>query len=344
MKMGKVFLQGIAAFVLWMTAITCSLAATEAPTVWRFGLEEIEGSVQDIYAQAFKHKIEDKSQGQISVDIYSYGMLGESEDLTELTAIGTLQLTHASMGIIGGLVPEMQVFTIPYLFSANDELNQKVLSSNPTLYEILGNALIDQDLRLMTIYLEGDMVWSTNKLIKKPKDFDQFKMRVMNSSLVIETFKLFGAQPIPLPYSQVYGSLQAHIIDGQTNPIFSIEEMKFYEVTEYLIWSGQQKFTTSVIANQAWYLSLSAEHKRILNETIEELTPYIFEQQAALNQTQLNIIKATKPSMTMVTLTQREKAAFMKISESVKKQYVDNVGEAGKRLLEALEKDFAKSK
>ncbi|OEE76582.1 C4-dicarboxylate ABC transporter [Enterovibrio norvegicus FF-162] len=340
MKIRKVFLQGIAICLVWMTMLTHSLAATEPPAVWRFGLEEIEGSVQDIYAQAFKKKVEDKSQGEVVVDIYSYGMLGESEDLTALTAIGTLQLTHASMGIIGAQVPEMQVFTIPYLFSADDELNQRVLSSNPTLYEILGNALIDQDLRLMTIYLEGDMVWSTNKLIRKPRDFNQFKMRVMNSSLVIETFKLFGAQALPLPYSQVYGSLQARIIDGQSNPIFSIEEMKFYEVTEYLIWSGQQKFTTSVLANQAWYLTLSSAHKRILSETIEELSPYIFEQQTKLNKAQLKTIKESKPSMTMVTLTKREKAAFKKASDPIRKQYIENAGEAGKRLLEALEADF----
>ncbi|WP_429738149.1 TRAP transporter substrate-binding protein DctP [Enterovibrio makurazakiensis] len=344
MKCNK-FLKGISLSVVWITLSICSASANEnAAEVWRFGLEEIEGSVQDIYAQAFKRKIEDKSQGEIVVEIYSYGMLGESEDLTNLTANGTLQLTHASVGILGAQIPEAQVFTIPYLFSNNDDHNQAVLANNPAIYEILGNALIDQDLRLMTLYLEGDMVWSTNKLIRKPSDFAQFKMRVMNSSLVIKTFELLGATAIPMPYSQVYGSLQAHIVNGQTNPIFSIEEMKFYEVTEYLIWAGQQKFTTSVLANQAWYLALPAPHKLILNETIEELTPYIFEQQIALNNTQLAAIKKSKPSMALIRLTKKEQALFKTISTPIRQQFIQNSGQPGQRLLEALDKALATEK
>ncbi|WP_028022421.1 TRAP transporter substrate-binding protein DctP [Enterovibrio calviensis] len=339
------YLKTLSMSVLLASLSICSAFAAESSTkVWRFGLEEIEGSVQDIYAQAFKRKVEDKSKGEVLVDIYSYGMLGESEDLTNLTANGTLQLTHASVGILGAYIPEMQVFTIPYLYSNNDAHTKDVLATNPTIYEIVGNALIDKDLRLMTLYLEGDMVWSTNKPIRKPTDFNEFSMRVMNSSLVIKTFELLGATPVPMPYSQVYGALQARIVSGQTNPVFSIEEMKFYEVTEYLIWAGQQKFTTSVLANQAWYLSLSPAHKRMLNETIEELTPYIFEQQTALNSAQLAAIKKSKPSMGIIKLTKREQAAFKAASAPVRLQYIENTGPTGQRLLDALEVALAPSK
>ncbi|KKD60244.1 C4-dicarboxylate ABC transporter [Grimontia sp. AD028] len=335
---------------LFMVTLTFSLSLSvqasseEERVVWRFGLEEIEGSVQDIYAKEFKRIIEEKSGGEVVVDIYSYGTLGESEDLTALTTLGTLQLTHASVGIIGSLVPEMQVFNIPYIYSHDDELNQSVIASNPTLYEVLGNALIDQDLRLMTLYLEGDMVWSTNQEVVKPSDFKQFRMRVMNSPLVIESFQLYGADAVPLPYSQVYGALQANIVDGQTNPVFSIEEMKFYEVTEYMIWPGKQKFTTSVIANQAWYLSLSPEHKTLLRETFQGLSDYILEKQQALNKKQLATIKAFKPSMTFITLNRSQQNAFKKLAEPVRSRYVELVGKPGERLLEALDEALAHKK
>lgn len=255
-----------ALFLVGVCLATLSLDAaaseSEKAEVWHFGLEEIEGSVQDIYAQAFKKRIEEKSQGKVIVDIYSYGLLGESEDLTTLTTIGTLQLTHASAGIIGAQFPQFQVFTIPYLFTPDDAHNQKILANSPAIYDIIGNALIDGGLRLLTLYLEGDMVWSTKTPVYRPSDLEDFRMRVMNSPLVIDTFERYGAEAIPLPYSQVYGALQANIVDGQSNPVFAIEEMKFYEVTDYLIWSGQSKFVTSVIANQAWYLSLSTEKNK----------------------------------------------------------------------------------
>lgn len=322
------------------TIFSVCAESVKEPIVWRFGLEEIEGSVQDIYAQEFKRRIEEKSEGSVLVDIYSYGMLGESEDLTALTALGTLQLTHASVGIIGNLVPEMQVFNIPYIYSHDDALNQSVIASNPVVYDVIGNALSDQGLHLITLYLEGDMVWSTNWEVVSPDDFKGFRMRVMNSPLLIESFRLYGADTQILPYSQVYGALLTRIIDGQTNPVFSIEEMKFYEVTDYMIWPGGHKFTTSVIANQQWYLSLSPAHKSLLRETVNELTRYIFEQQLALNKAQLTKIKFFKPHMTFITLTRNQQNAFKKLASPLRERYIELTGKQGERLLNALDDAF----
>ncbi|MBE1276554.1 TRAP transporter substrate-binding protein DctP [Enterovibrio baiacu] len=310
------------------------------PSVWRFGLEEIEGSLQHIYAKAFKKRIEEKTQGAIEVDIYSYGTLGESEDLTNLTAQGTVQLAHASTGILGKRIPEMQVFTLPYLLSHDSQRNKHVLSSNTTLYGILGNVLIDQNLRLLTLYSEGDMVWTTNEPIRHPRDFDAFKMRVMSAPLNIDTFRLYGADPVSLPYSEIYSALQSYRVDGQSNPIFAIEEMRFYEVTDYMIWSGQQKFITSIIANQSWYLHLSASHKKALRSTISEMTDIIHERQEALNRAQLATIKREKPDMVMFTLSSRQKRAFMQRAQPVREKYIEITGKQGKRLLEALEEAF----
>ncbi|MDD1779864.1 TRAP transporter substrate-binding protein DctP [Enterovibrio sp. ZSDZ35] len=338
--------KAVALFCFLEIALWPSLALADdvETTVWRFGLEEIDGSVQDIYAQEFKRVIEQKSNGRISVDIYAYGTLGESEDLTALTANGTLQLTNASTGILGGLIPEIQVFNIPYLFSADDRVNQQVLSSNHVIYEVIGDALIDNNLRLMTMYLEGEMIWSTNKLIRRPRDFKDFKMRVMNAPLIKQTYTLFGADPVPLPYSQIYGALQNSIIDGQINPLFSIEEMKFYEVTDYLIWAGQQRFTTSVLANQSWYLSLSIEDKELLRDTLAEMSDFIFEHQVALNAAQLKKIKYYKPDMILIHLTQRERNRFKKLAAPVRAAYLKTSGEKGKRLLLALEEALSAKK
>ncbi len=310
------------------------------PTVWRFGLEEIEGSLQHIYTKAFKKRVEEKTQGAIEVDIYSYGTLGESEDLTNLTAQGTVQLAHASTGILGKRIPEMQVFTLPYLLSQDSQRNKHILSSNNTLYDVLGNVLIDQNLRLLTLYSEGDMVWTTNEPIRHPRDFDAFKMRVMSAPLNIDTFRLYGADPVSLPYSEIYSALQSYRVDGQSNPIFAIEEMRFYEVTDYMIWSGQQKFITSIIANQSWYLHLSASHKKALRSTISEMTDIIHERQEALNRAQLATIKREKPDMVMFTLSSRQKRAFMQRAQPVREKYIEITGKQGKRLLEALEEAF----
>jgi tripartite ATP-independent transporter DctP family solute receptor len=229
----------------------------------------------DAYAQKFKQLVEEKSGGDITVTVYPYGALGESEDLTELVANGVLQFTHGSTGILGSTAPGMQVFSMPYLLSQNNKVNLELLTESPTIYGTMADKLKTRNLRLLSMYPEGEMVWTTNKVVRKPADFDNVKMRVMASPMLVETYKSFGAVPTPLPYSEVYGALQLKMIDGQENPIFAIEEMKFYEVTDVLTWSGHQQFTVTVLSSESWYQGLPAEKRKIIDETVDELAPYI---------------------------------------------------------------------
>lgn len=320
--------------------MTSFLAGSVQAETWKFALEEVKGSVQDAYAEQFKKLIEEKTNGDVTVEVYPYGTLGQSEDLTELTANGIIQFTHASPGIFGSFVPEMQVFSIPYLLSQDNEVNKKVLSSSPTIYDTLGGKLTQKNLKLLTMYPEGEMVWTTNREVRNPSDFENFKMRVMASPMLVEAYKSFGADPTPLPYSEVYGALQLKMIDGQVNPVFAIQEMKFYEVTDYMIWAGQQQFTTTVITNNSWFEGLPKERQDIVNDVVAEMSDYIFDKQAEFNQQRLESIKKDKPDMKMVHLTAEERDAFKQASMPLRDEYVSLTGESGKAVLEALDKEF----
>jgi TRAP-type C4-dicarboxylate transport system substrate-binding protein len=139
---------------------------------WKFAIEEIQGSVQDRYAQEFKKRIEEKTNGEVTVTIYPYGALGTSAELTELVTQGAIQFADASPGHLGTLVPEIQVFSIPSLLSDNNEVNKKVLTESPVIYETLQEDFHDKGLHLLTMYPEGEMVWTTNKEIRSPEDFE----------------------------------------------------------------------------------------------------------------------------------------------------------------------------
>lgn len=314
---------------------------TVAAEEWKFALEEISGSVQDAYAQKFKQLVEEKSAGDINVTVYPYGALGESEDLTELVANGILQFTHGSTGILGSTAPGMQVFSVPYLLSQDNQVNLKLLTESPTIYGPIADKLKTRNLRLLSMYPEGAMVWTTNKVVRKPADFDNVKMRVMASPMLVETYKSFGAVPTPLPYSEVYGALQLKMIDGQENPVFAIEEMKFYEVNDVMTWSGHQQFTVAVLSSESWYQGLPAEQRKIIDETVDELAPYIFETQATYNNERLEKIKKAKPSIQLVHLNEAEQAAFRKASQPMRDKLVDLAGPEAGAVLKALEQEIS---
>ncbi len=307
---------------------------------WKFALEEVDGSVQDAYAEAFKQKIEEKSGGDITVNIYPYGTLGTSTQLTELAANGALQFANASPGhLVGKLIPEIQVFSIPYLLPENDECTKQILGGSDVLYESLSDKFDSQGLTLLTMYPEGEMVWTTNKKVTSPEDFKNFKMRVMTSPLLVRAYEAFGANPTPMPYSEVYSGLQLGQIDGQVNPIFAIQEMKFYEVQDYMIWAGQQEFTTTVVANADFYNGLSDENRQIVDETVDEMVDVIFKTQKQYNEERLQKIKDTS-DIEMVHLSEDQRAPFEEAAKKVEAKFVEMVGDSGQRVLDALKQEI----
>ena len=307
---------------------------------WKFALEEVDGSVQDAYAEEFKKRVEERTNGELTVQIYPYGTLGTSQDIAEMTGQGVLKLANASPGHLGGLIKEMNVFNIPYLLSQDNQVNKDVLTDSECIYGKLEEDFRSKGLELLTMYPEGDMVWTTQKPVRSPEDMDGIKMRTMTSPLLVAAYEAFGADPTPMPYGEVYGGLQLGQIDAQVNPIFAIEEMKFYEVTDYMIWAGQQQFTTTVVGNRDWYAGLSDDRQQMLDEVVDSMADYIFEKQAEYNEERLEKIKQAKPDMEMIELSDEEREVFREASMGVREKFVEMAGDSGKEVMQCLAAEF----
>jgi len=332
------------AAVALLGATTLACHPTDSPSrrrEWKFAIEEIQGSVQDLYAQRFKELIEEQSKGEIKVTVYPYGALGTSDEVTELLSLGAIQFAMASPGHLGKLIPELQLFLLHFIFSEDNRVNQHVLGESRELYDRFDELYADKGLKLLAFYPEGWQVWTTQKPIRVPADFDGLKIRVMTSPILIEAYKAYGANPTPLPYSEVYGALQLKMIDAQVNPIFAIEEMSFYEVTDYLVFAKQSQFVTSTVTNPRFFASLPAWQQTMVRSTIKQLNAYIFGVQAEFNAERLEKIERAKPDIHIVRLTEAERELFRQASLPVRKKYVDMVGPAAERLLNLFLEEIA---
>ncbi len=312
--------------------------AAQAQT-WKFSLEEVDGSIQDAYAEEFKKRIESRLDG-VTIKIFPYGTVGTSGDIAELTGQGALQLTNASPGHLGSLIPAMNVFNIPYLLSQDDSVNKNVLADSACIYEDLAGEFQSKGLKLLTMYPEGEMVWTTKKPVRSPEDLKGVKMRTMTSNLLVKAYEAFGASPTPMAYGEVYSGLQLGQIDAQVNPIFAIEEMKFYEVTDYMIWAGQQEFTTTVVANNDWYNNLSDKQRNVVDEVVTNMHDWIYDKQQQVNKERLDKIKKAKPDMKMIRLSEQERQPFVERSYKAREAYVDQMGDKGKKVLNCLAQEF----
>lgn len=288
-----------AAFV-FATLCGCSrpVVSTSDPPkreVWRFAIEELEGSVQHEYALRFKELVEAHSDGEVEVVIYPYGTLGTSTHMTEQLNMGVIEFAMASPGSLGKFIPELQVFLLHFVLSEDDRKNQQILS-DPEIIADFDKLYEPKGLKLLSIYSEGEMVWTTKKEIRTPADFRGVKMRVMTSPILLAAYNTYGASATPMPYSEVYSGLQLNMIDGQVNPVFAIERQKFYEVTSWMIFPGHAPFITTCAANRPFFDGMSARHRRIVEESIAELDEYIFDVQTRFQTERLKKILEEKKS------------------------------------------------
>lgn len=320
-----------------LALMLCSTAGAEE---WKFAIEEIPGSIMDNYAQEFKRRIEAATDGDVTVTIYPLGSLGTPTEVAEQTADGIVHLSNLSVGNLGTVVPTSQILLTPYLFPSDPEETAKILAESPTIYNELGEDFEVAGLQLLTLYSGGAQVWTTKKEIRSPEDLANVKMRVMVSPILVEAYEDLGASPTPVPFGEVYGALQLGQVDGQINPIYSIEEMKFYEVTDYLIWAGEQELITAVMAGDDWYQGLPPERKQLLDDTIAELNGYIPAVVAEFNTERLETIREAKPGIEMIELTEEERAAFRERAQATHEAVADIVGARAGELFQALKEEI----
>lgn len=308
---------------------------TSQAEVWRFGLEEIDGSVQYEYASRFADIINEKTDGQVEVKIYPYGQLGGVTDLYDQAQSGAIQLAFGS-GFLGGTVPESQLFGLNFVLTDDEQRNSEILNDEAfRKNEDLVEAFRERKLQPLAIVPEGWQVWTANKAIRTPEDFNGVSIRTMDNRLLRKTYSAYGATPTTMEYGELYSGLQLGQLDANIQPVFAHQEMDFYQVQDYMIFANQAQFIATFMGNSDWYDGLSSDHKQMIEDAVVELVPYIHDVQTRLNAERLDIIKENS-EIEIIQLTPDERAAFRELSIPVREVFVEIAGERGERLLEAL--------
>lgn len=309
--------------------------AAASPREWRFALEEPVGSVQHEYALRFKQKIEERTEGRITVTVYPYGELGTSDQITEQLQLGAVQFAMASPGHLGKLIPEIQVFLLHFALSESEDVNREVLG-DARVQEAIDELYAEKGMRFLSAFSEGWQVWTTRKPIRELADFEGVKMRVMTSPLLLAAYAAYGASATPLPYSEVYSALQLNMIDGQVNPIFAIQEMSFHEVTDWLTFPNLAPFITTVVAGREFFERLSPTDRQLALEATAELDDEIFRVQQRFNRDRLELIREQRPDLHIETLSGKERDAFRERSRSVAAAFDELAGKRGATLRQLL--------
>ncbi|WP_138436956.1 TRAP transporter substrate-binding protein [Marinobacter shengliensis] len=327
-------LAGFSAFAF--AAITAANSVNAAN--WRYAHEEYEGDVQDVYAYKFKEYVEENSDH--TVQVFRFGELGESDDIMEQTQAGILNFVNQSPGFTGSLIPEAQIFFIPYLMPTDMETVITFFRESKAINEMFPELYSEQGLELLKMYPEGEMVVTVDEPVTSPEEFSNKKIRVMTNPLLSETYSAFGATPTPLPWGEVYGALQTNMIQGQENPIFWIESGGLYEVSPNLVFTGHGWFTTAMMANQNFYNGLSDEDKKLVRDAADYAFEEIIVHIDGLADEALEKIQAASDEVTVTRLNEEQIEAFRARAPQVEERFINMTGERGQELLDQFKADL----
>jgi TRAP-type C4-dicarboxylate transport system substrate-binding protein len=258
----------------------------------------------------------------------------------EQAQAGILQFVDQSPGFTGALIPEAQVFFVPYLLPQDEQQLFEFFRTSKAINEMFPAVYSEQGLELLTMFPEGEVCMTTQEPVHAPADLNEVKFRVMTNPLLVESYQAFGATPTPLPWGEVYGALQTGIIQGQENPGFFLESTKIYEVTDVVTCIGHNNFTTAVMANKEFYDGLSEEDQTLIQNATNTAFEYILEYQQGLQAESLEKIKAAKPDMEINILSEEERQPFMETASQVEEAFIEMTGESGEQILQQMKADL----
>ena len=217
-------------------------------------------------------KLAEKSQGKMRIDIYTGGQLGAERDLIELLQIGSLAMTKVSTAPLEAFVPEMKIFGIPYLFR-DDEHRWKVLNGPIGKKMLLSGE--DYFLRGMCYYDAGSRSFYTKERpIHSPADLAGLKIRVMKSITAVKMVKSLGGSATPIPWGELYTSLQQGVVDGAENNPPSFYLSKHYEVCKYYSLDEHTAVPDILLMSTVVWKSLDAQQQQWVQGAIDESVEY----------------------------------------------------------------------
>lgn len=294
------------------------------------------------YAAEFAARIDEKTDGAITVEPYEFGGLGSETDQTELLQQGGVEMAVMSPGFTGGMVKEGQLFALQFLFPDSVETTQEILETSEALNTDLRERYEEYSISPLAFWTEGAMQWTSSEPLETPEDFQNFKMRTQESPLILESYRAYGAEPTAMSWSELYTALDNGTVQGQENPIFFIGDASFNEVQDYMTISNHNNYVAMTTVNTDWYNGLDDNVKQIVDETVEEMQEWVFDEQASQNEEFLETIKNDTDNPTeVIELTEEQRDAFRELAVPVREFYRDEVSEVDGAILDKLEEEIA---
>lgn len=274
----------------------------------KIGYENQPGEPLDLAAKEWKKLAEEKSNGQIKIELFPSSQLGSKKDVIEQMQMGANVLHIADASFLMEYVPDIGILSAPYLV---DNYEQMWKLTNSDWFKGLEKQLQDKGIHIVsTKWVYGDRHLITSKPVTKPEDLKGLKVRVPNNPLSIKIMEKMGATPTPMPLGEVYPAMAQGVIDGMENPLPVIWGSKVYENGKNLALTAHTNMITQWLAGQSYIKTLPEDIVKILKETGDQAGEFMAQK---VKESETKVIEDLKAAG--VTVADADKNAFKEASK-----------------------------
>ncbi len=307
----------------------------DAATVLRFGYETPKNDSQHIGAEEFARLVKERSKGELELKLFPGGTLGDGNSMISGVRGGTIDMSMNGSSMFTGMVPALNVLDLPFIFKNRDHVYA-------TLDGPIGQGLLKQleasDL-ISLAYWENGMRSLTNSKhsVRTPADVAGLKVRTTSNPAHIEAFKLLGANPVPMPLSELYTALETKTVDAQEHPVNVLWSAKLYEVQKFLSMTEHAYSALIVNINKAKFNSLSPEMQEVLRSSAVDAGKY--QRKYVIDNEKGILDNLRKAGLEVITDIDKKPFADI-VADKTRASFIEKNGDALPKAIDELGKKF----
>ena len=267
-----------ATLIAALTATTMAGNALAAEMTMKFGHVGEPGSLFEASVNAFAECVNTSMTDKVEVQTFGSSQLGNDQEMLQKLKLNQIDFALPS-SVMSSVSETFGVFEMPYIIKDRDHMMKVSQELGDTFQE----AAKAKGYRIIG-YMENGFRQITNNVrpISKPEDLQGIKLRTPKGSWRVKMFQLYGANPTPMAFSEVFTALQTGVIDGQENPYAQIASAKFQEVQKYLSVTEHVYTPAYVLVSEQNFSRLPEEVQTALTEAAQETQAFVYETAAQL--------------------------------------------------------------
>jgi tripartite ATP-independent transporter DctP family solute receptor len=304
----------------------------------KFSYSVAENTPKGQAALKFSKLVEQKTKQSVKVELFPNGNLFNETDEVQALQNGSVQMIAPSFSNISEVDPSWMIFDLPFAFPSEEAVNEAMRGS---IGERLITSLASNRIVCLAFWNGGFRQITSNKgPIGQPSDLMGQKFRIQPSKVIEDQYRLFEAKTFPIPFNQIYRSLENGIVDGEENSISNIYSKKLYQVQRYMTVTNHNYLGYGVLINKAFWDKLPSHVQQGIREAMDETTAWANRNAILVNKSQWQDMQAGS-NMQIYRLSKAEREQWSGAFVPLINQYKEIIGRDSMHDLDNIRQKYA---